>query len=62
MSIRYPCPIAPGGFCPDCTSDGPICDFDICPYDEELYGPKDKRMEDAFRAVLKRKKAEEEFK
>ena len=29
MSIRYPCPIAPGGFCPDCTSDGPLCDEEI---------------------------------
>lgn len=33
MSIKnYPCNLSPNGFCPDCTNDGPLCDFDECPY------------------------------
>lgn len=32
MSIEnYPCNLSPNGFCPDCTNDGPLCDFDECP-------------------------------
>ena len=36
MTYDY-CDLAPNGRCPkDCrTSDGPLCDFDKCPYEKE---------------------------
>lgn len=54
MSIRYPCEIAPGGVCPDCTNDGPLCEFDTCIYEEELFGETDQRMKASFDSVMKK--------
>lgn len=47
MRIKYPCLLAPGGLCPDCTSDGPPCDFDMCPYEEEFFEQMDEVIDNS---------------
>lgn len=60
MSIKYPCDIAPGGICPDCTNDGPLCEFDTCFYEEQFFGETDQRMKASFDSVIKKMRSKEE--
>ena len=52
--MRYHCDLSPlnGAYCPYCTDDGPLCDFDKCDIEEAYEASDDDKIMQIHKRIL----------